>query len=216
MFMHFSCIRTFIYLYFDIDLFWCFSACFFLSLFLSVSCFMASKQKSTPSQNPFRFGESSSSDTTPSHIRFRDDKARKDFLENFSWQGIHSECQVILSNFFDTDIPTVICSRGWESLYGISITCPFVIIQEFYSNMHGFDTSVPNFVTRIWGTRIVVTPNPISEVLHVSRVVDPDYPDCDPDCVQRRTLISILWDTFILGWPSKHPLLRLCKRYEIP
>ena len=32
MFMHFSCICTFIYLYFDIDLCWCFSACFFLSL----------------------------------------------------------------------------------------------------------------------------------------------------------------------------------------
>ena len=30
--MHFSCICTFIYLYFDIDLCWCFSACFFLSL----------------------------------------------------------------------------------------------------------------------------------------------------------------------------------------
>ena len=36
MFMHFSCIRTFIYLYSDIDLCWCFSTCFFLSLFLSL------------------------------------------------------------------------------------------------------------------------------------------------------------------------------------
>ena len=34
MLMHFSCIRTFISLYFYIDLCWCFSACFFLSLFL--------------------------------------------------------------------------------------------------------------------------------------------------------------------------------------
>ena len=32
MFMHFSCIHTFIYLYVDIDLCWCFFACFFLSL----------------------------------------------------------------------------------------------------------------------------------------------------------------------------------------
>ena len=58
-----------------------------LSLFLSVSCSMAPKQKSTPSWNPLRFGASSSSpstDSTPSHIRFRDDKACKDFLENFS------------------------------------------------------------------------------------------------------------------------------------
>ena len=65
MFMHFSCICTFIYLYFDIDLCWCFSMCFLLSLFLLVSCSMAPKRKSTPSQNPFRFGASSSFDTTP-------------------------------------------------------------------------------------------------------------------------------------------------------
>ena len=37
MFMHFSCIHTFIYLYFDIDLCWCFFACFSLSLSLSLS-----------------------------------------------------------------------------------------------------------------------------------------------------------------------------------
>ena len=32
MLMHFPCICTFICLYFDIDLCWCFSTCFFLSL----------------------------------------------------------------------------------------------------------------------------------------------------------------------------------------
>ena len=86
MFMHFSCIRTFIYLYFDIDLYWCFSVCFFfLSLSLLVSCSMAPKRKSTPSQNPLRSGASSSFDTTPSHVQFCDDKAHKDFSENFSW-----------------------------------------------------------------------------------------------------------------------------------
>ena len=42
---------------------------------------------------------------------FRDDKARKDFLENFSWRGIHSERQVILSEFSDTDLPIVIYNR---------------------------------------------------------------------------------------------------------
>ena len=36
------------------------------------------------------------------------------------------------------------------------------------------------------------------------------------DCVQRQTLVSFLWDTFILGWLSKHPLLELCKRSKIP
>ena len=56
------------------------------------------------------------------------------------------------------------------------ITCPSVIIQEFYSNMHRFDYSVPHFITRIRGTRIVVTLDLISEVLHVPKVEFADYP----------------------------------------
>jgi len=45
--------------------------------------------------------------------------------------------------------------------------------------MHGFDTSVPHFITRIRGTHIVVTPNIVSEVLHIPRVAHPDYPSYD-------------------------------------
>ncbi|KAL0012617.1 hypothetical protein SO802_007725 [Lithocarpus litseifolius] len=97
------------------------------------------------SQNPFRSGATSSSDPTPSNptpssVWFRDDKARQDFSKTFSRHGIHSKRQVVLSDFFDTDLPTVIYSRGWESLCDIRVTCPFMIIEEFYSNMHGFDT----------------------------------------------------------------------------
>ena len=54
---------------------------------------MAPKRKSTPSRNPLRSGASSSSsspsDPTPSHLPFRDEKAKSDFLENFSRRGIH-------------------------------------------------------------------------------------------------------------------------------
>ena len=45
--------------------------------------------------------------------------------------------------------------------------------------MHGFNTSVPHFVTRIRGMRIVVTPNIVLKVLHIPRVVHLDYPSCD-------------------------------------
>ena len=45
--------------------------------------------------------------------------------------------------------------------------------------MHGFDYSVPLFVTCIRGTRIVVTPDIVSDVLCVPRVEHPDYPGCD-------------------------------------
>ena len=51
-------------------------------------------------------------------------------------------------------------------------------IQEFYSNMHSFDSSVPQFITHVRGTRIVVTPYLISNMLHVLRVSHPDYPRC--------------------------------------
>ena len=100
---------------------------------------MALKCKSIPSQNLLRSGASNSFVPTPSSVRFRDDKLEQDFSENFSRRGVHSERQVILSNFSDTDLPTVIHSRGWESLCDISVTYPSVLIQEFYSNMHGFD-----------------------------------------------------------------------------
>ena len=82
-------------------------------------------------------------------------------------------------DFFDIDLPTVIYSRGWESLCDISVTCPSVLIQEFYSNMHGFDFSVPLFVICVRGTCIVVTLNIVSDVLRVLRIEHPDYPGCD-------------------------------------
>ena len=45
--------------------------------------------------------------------------------------------------------------------------------------MHGFDYSVPYFVTRVQGTRIIVTPDLISEVLHVPRVEFANYLNCE-------------------------------------
>ena len=89
---------------------------------------MAPKRKSTPARNPLRFGASSSSDPTLSHIRFHDGVAFKAFSENFSRRGIHSERQVILSDFANTDLPSIIHSRGWESLCDASVTCPLVLI----------------------------------------------------------------------------------------
>ena len=110
---------------------------------------MAPKLKSTPAQNPLRSDASSFSDPSPFNVWFRDDDAFKAFSENFSRRGIHSECQVVLSDFADTDLPSVIHSRGWESLCDVLVTCPLVLIQEFYSNMHGIDRSIPLFFTRV-------------------------------------------------------------------
>ena len=129
--MHFLCIHTL----FSIYLLYlnCFGTFLIVSLFLPLFLFtlvvsMIPKRKSAPSQNPLRSGASSSFDPTPSHIRFSDEDAQKDFLENFSRRGVHSEHRVILVDFTDTDLPTVIHSQGWESLCDVSITCPSVLI----------------------------------------------------------------------------------------
>ena len=82
-----------------------------LSLSLLVSLRMAPKHKSALSRNPLSSEASSSSNPTPSHVRFHDDKAHQDFSENFSRRSIHSEHQVILSDFSDTNLPTIIHSR---------------------------------------------------------------------------------------------------------
>ena len=164
-----------------IDVAWDFFYCSFLSLPLflfTLVVSMAPKRKSTPAWNPFRSDASSSSDPSPSNVRFRDDDVFKAFLENFSRQGIHSECQVILLDFADTDLPFVIHSKGWESLCDVSVTCPLMLIQEFYSNMHGIDHSVPLFFIRVRGTRILVTPQLVVDVLRVPRIEFLDYPGC--------------------------------------
>ena len=140
---------------------------------------MALKRKSTPARNPLHSDASSSSDLSPSNVRFYDDDAFKAFSKNFSRRGIHSECQVILSDFADTNLPFVIHSRGWESLCDVPVTCPLVLIHEFYSNMHRIDRSVPLFFTRVRGTCIPVTPQLVADVLRVPRIEFPDYPSCE-------------------------------------
>ena len=120
-----------------------------LSILFTLVVSMAPKRKSTPSQNPLCSGASSSFNSIHSYIRFGDEDAGKDFSENFSRRGVHSERRVILADFADIDLPDVIHSRGWESLCDVLVTYPSVLIQEFYSNMNGFDYSVPLFHARI-------------------------------------------------------------------
>ena len=101
----------------------------FLPLFLfTLVVSMAPKRKSTPAQNSLHSGAFSSSDPSPSNIWFRDDDAFKAFSENFSKWDIHSERQVVLSDFADTDLPSVIHNKGWESLCDILVTYPLVLI----------------------------------------------------------------------------------------
>ena len=52
---------------------------------------IAPKRKSTPARNLLHSGASSSFDSAPFFLRFRDDDAHKAFSENFSKRGIHSK-----------------------------------------------------------------------------------------------------------------------------
>ena len=74
-----------------------------------------------------------------------------------------------------------------------------MFIQEFYSNMHVIDTSVPWFTTIFHGTHIVVTPKLISEVLHVPRVDRLKYPShrCFSS-ISRDELTSLFYEKAIL------------------
>ena len=137
---------------------------------------MAPKRKSTLARNLLHSGASSSSNSALLSLRFHNDDAHKAFSENFSRRGVHLERQVILVDFADTDLPTVIHSREWESLCDVPVTYPLVLIQEFYSNMHGINRSVPLFFTRVRGTHIPVTLQLVADMLRVFRIEFLDYP----------------------------------------
>ena len=137
-----SCISHAYVLYFSIYLLYLnYFGAFFIVFFFPLSNLftlvvsMAPKHKSTPARNPFHSGASSPFDSAPLSLWFCDDDAYKAFSENFSRRGIHFECQVILVDFADTDLSTVIHNREWESLCDVPVTCLLVLIQEFYSNM---------------------------------------------------------------------------------
>ena len=109
---------------------WDFSDCLFLplSFLFALVCFYGTQMQIYLISKPSSFWGSTSSNPTHFSILFHDEKAKSDFFENFSRWGIHSERQVILSDLSDTDLPTVVHSRGWESLCDIPVTCPFVLI----------------------------------------------------------------------------------------
>ena len=62
--------------------------------------------------------------------------------------------------------------------------------------MHRFDYSIPQFVTRVRGILIVVTPDIVSEVLHVPKVAHPHYLGCEHlRIVSKDELMSLFCET---------------------
>ena len=82
-----------------------------------------------------------------------------------------------------------------------------MFIQEFYSNMHDIDTSVPQFATTFRGTRNVVTLDLISKILHVLRVSCPDYPGCQRlRTVSKDELLSHFYETPLIRGEHQNTL----------
>ena len=76
------------------------------------------------------------------------------------------------------------------------MSCPSVIIQDFYPNMQGFDYSIPCFTTFVRGIRIVVTPELISNVIHVLWISYPNYLECPRlRIVSKDELLSLFYET---------------------
>ena len=80
---------AYVFLFNILDIFetaWEFFDChsFSPSLLFTLVVFMAPKRKSTPARNPLHSGASSSSDSAPLSLQFRDDDAHKAYSENFS------------------------------------------------------------------------------------------------------------------------------------
>ena len=62
--------------------------------------------------------------------------------------------------------------------------------------MHRFDYSIPQFITRIRGICMVVTPGIVFEVLHVLRVAHLDYPSYERlRTVSINELLSLFYET---------------------
>ena len=79
--------------------------------------------------------------------------------------------------------------------------------------MHGFDYSIPQFVTRVRGIHTVVTPDIVSEVLHVPKVAHPDYLDCGHlKTVSKDELASLFCET-VSSWGERQntPCLAFAK-----
>ena len=123
-------------------------------------------------------------------------------------QNAKLSCQILL---------IVIRTWGQESLRERPLRCPIVFIQEFYSNIHSIDTYVPRFAITFRSTHIVVTPDHISEVLHILRVAHPNYPSYEYlQTVSKDELLSHFCETSSTCGGKLNTLCSsFCQRLEV-
>ena len=75
--------------------------------------------------------------------------------------------------------------------------------------MHGFDYFIPQFVTRVQGIHTVVTPDIVSEVLHVPKVAHPDYLNCGCLKTVSKDELASLFCEIVSSWGERQNTLCL-------
>ena len=216
-----TCLCIFIHTYLLLSLFWywycwCFSVYFFFSLLLSLVAFWHRNKNPLRPKTLFFLGHHLPLTLLLLMYSSVMIKPERTFGELFSTRLSFGTPSHSIRLFRYWPSYCHLC-QGWGWLCDIPVTCPSVIIQEFYSNMHEFDTLVSHFFARIRGTRIVVTPDIVSEVLHVPRVAHPDYPSCDRLRTVSKDELSSLFCEKPSSWgdwtPLVTPLLAVVSRW---
>nr|POF18310.1 hypothetical protein CFP56_47555 [Quercus suber] len=93
----------------------------------------------------------------------------------FSKRRLYLERDVTLSELQFTCIPRVFESRGWISLTSGFPAPPMNLIHEFYSNIHDIKKD-GSFSVMVRNIRFEVTPDLVSTVLGIPRVMESPYP----------------------------------------
>ena len=81
--------------------------------------------------------------------------------------------------------------------------------------MHGINTLIPHFFSRVQGIYIVVTLDIVFEVLHVPRVAHPNYPSCE--CLRTMSkdeLLSHFYETPSSWGNRKTPLAQALQKVQ--
>ncbi|KAB1206839.1 hypothetical protein CJ030_MR7G008239 [Morella rubra] len=128
-------------------------------------------KKSKPTKKP-----SKKQAVNPDPDRFVDAHAHELMGSTYAKRKPLYEREVILSEFWDTIIPTQFESRGWVSFL-TDVVSPYEnMVKEFFVNVHDIDDKSFSFYSYLRGQKFQVTPELVARIVKLPRVSHPTYP----------------------------------------
>ncbi|KAB1203413.1 hypothetical protein CJ030_MR8G000562 [Morella rubra] len=128
-------------------------------------------KKSKPTKKP-----SKKQAVNPNPDRFVDAHAHELMGSTYAKRKPLYEREVILSEFWDTIIPTQFESRGWVSFL-TDVVSPYEnMVKEFFVNVHDIDDKLFSFYSYLRGQKFQVTPELVARIVELPRVSHPTYP----------------------------------------